>query len=267
MLRDPVERAYSAYKHELARGFETERSSSALDLEDERLAGQVDRMLADRDYQSFSHRHHAYVRRGQYAEQLDELGRHFPAEQIHVIESESFFERPETTYAGVLDFLGLPQVLPGRFDRWNGRPSSPMADETRARLREHFQRHDRVAGRAAGTGARMADPDHSPRGCPCGPTTRGSCVGTRADRRARCVVGLLAGFAWSLQQPSTYSATTSVALTPVPKYVTPSTTELVPPEVTIDTDAQLLRQPAGAGRDRRTRSGTDPGRRPASDCP
>lgn len=56
-------------------------------------------------------------------------------------------------------------------------------------------------------------------------------------------VGLGVGFAWSLHTPSTYSATTSVALTPVPKYVTPSTTELVSTEVTIDTDAQLLMSP------------------------
>ena len=39
MLRDPVERAYSAYKHELARGFETEPFERALELEDERLDG------------------------------------------------------------------------------------------------------------------------------------------------------------------------------------------------------------------------------------
>jgi uncharacterized protein involved in exopolysaccharide biosynthesis len=56
-------------------------------------------------------------------------------------------------------------------------------------------------------------------------------------------IGVLAGIAWSMQQPSTYSATTSIALAPVPKYVTPSTTELVPPEVTIDTDAQLMQSP------------------------
>ena len=78
MLRDPVERAYSAYKHELARGFETEPFERALELEDERLAGQAERMLADPDYQSFSHRHHAYVRRGQYAEQLHRLRQLLP---------------------------------------------------------------------------------------------------------------------------------------------------------------------------------------------
>ena len=142
MLRDPVERAYSAHKHELARGYETESFERALELEDERLAGQEERMRADPGYQSFSHRHHAYLRRGQYAEQLVRLRQFFPAERIHVIESESFFEQPERTYGGLLDFLELPPVLPERFDRWNGRPSAPMSDATRARLREHFSSHD-----------------------------------------------------------------------------------------------------------------------------
>lgn len=144
MLRDPVERAFSAYKHEFARGFETESFERALDLEDQRLEGQVERMLADPGYQSFSHRHHAYLGRGQYAEQLQRMGEHFPADQIHAIDSESFFEDPETTFAGVLDFLGLPLAMPDSFDRWNGRPSSPMSDETRARLRDHFSPHDRA---------------------------------------------------------------------------------------------------------------------------
>ena len=39
LLRDPVERAYSAYTHERARGFETETFARALELEPERLAG------------------------------------------------------------------------------------------------------------------------------------------------------------------------------------------------------------------------------------
>jgi hypothetical protein len=152
MLRDPVERAYSAWKHELARGYETESFERALDLEDDRLDGQVDRMLADPGYQSFSHRHHAYVRRGHYAEQLLRLQEHFPRDRIHVIESESFFERPETTYGDVLDFLGLPRVLPDRFDRWNGRPSAPMSAATRTRLREHFDSHDRSLAALLGRG-------------------------------------------------------------------------------------------------------------------
>lgn len=144
MLRDPIERAYSAHKHELARGFETEPFEGALELEDARLAGEEERMLADHGYQSFSHRHHAYLRRGQYAEQLERLRRYVAPERMHVIESESFFERPESTYTALLDFLEVPRDLPERFDRWNARPSSPMPESTRTRLRQHFEPHDQA---------------------------------------------------------------------------------------------------------------------------
>ena len=60
-------------------------------------------------------------------------------------------------------------------------------------------------------------------------------------------LGMLAGLAWSLMQPATYSATASVVLAPVPVYVTSSTAELVAPPVSIDTDAQLLRSPEVLG--------------------
>jgi hypothetical protein len=63
----------------------------------------------------------------------------------------------------------------------------------------------------------------------------------RAVLAALALAGLLAGYGWSMQQPGTFSATASVALAPVPVYVMTSTDELVPPEVTVDTDAQLLR--------------------------
>ena len=74
LLRDPVERAYSAYKHEFARGFETETFERALELEDARVQPELERMIADPTYQSDSYRHHSYRRRGQYAEQLRAAG-------------------------------------------------------------------------------------------------------------------------------------------------------------------------------------------------
>ena len=55
--------------------------------------------------------------------------------------------------------------------------------------------------------------------------------------------GLLVGLAWATTQPASFSATASVVLVPVPVYVSPATTGLVPPEVSIDTDAQLLQSP------------------------
>ncbi len=57
------------------------------------------------------------------------------------------------------------------------------------------------------------------------------------------MIGLVAGYGWSMTQPTTYAATSSVVLTPVPKYVLPTGVGVAPPEVSIDTDAQLLNSP------------------------
>jgi hypothetical protein len=142
MLRDPVERAYSAYKHETARGFEWESFERALDIEDERLVGEIDRMAQDPTYVSFAHRHQTYVHRGHYAEQLERARNLFPGNQIHVIESEVFFREPALEYRRLLDFLELDPFQPEVFDKRNARPSSPMPDRERERLAAHFKPHD-----------------------------------------------------------------------------------------------------------------------------
>jgi len=142
MLRDPVERAYSAHRHEFARGFDTEPFERAIELEPERLRGEVERICADPRYRSHSHRHHAYVTRGQYAEQLERLFAVYPREQVLVVESERFFEQPEAEFERILRFLDLPVVMPPAFDRYNARPRSPMSAATHARLSAHFEKYD-----------------------------------------------------------------------------------------------------------------------------
>jgi hypothetical protein len=143
MLRDPVERAYSAYKHEHARGFDPEPEfSRAVDLEDERLSGEEERLVTDPGYHSFAHRHHAYLRRGQYVEQLERVFQHFPREQVHIMQSEAFFERPEREYAALTRFLGLSPWAPAHFDQHNARPSSPMDPDVHHRLTTHFRPYD-----------------------------------------------------------------------------------------------------------------------------
>ena len=142
MLRDPVERAFSAYKHELARGFEWESFEKALELEDSRLAGEIDRMRADPRYESVAHRHHSYRHRGHYAEQLERTFRLFPREQVHVIDSEAFFAEPASEYERVLAFLGLRPFQPGTFDRYNARPGTGLEPGTRRMLTEYYRTHD-----------------------------------------------------------------------------------------------------------------------------
>lgn len=142
MLRDPVDRAYSAYKHEHARGFEHEGFEKALALEDDRLSGEAERMRDDPTYKSFSHRHHSYRHRGHYAEQLERVFRFFPQAQVHVIDSAEFFDRPEREFGRLLGFLGLQPFTPS-LSRWNARPGAPIPSQTRQLLEGHFLAHDK----------------------------------------------------------------------------------------------------------------------------
>lgn len=142
LVRDPVERTFSAYKHERARGYETESFARALQLEDSRTEPELGKMLADPNYQSTTYRHQAYRRRGQYAEQLRPFVRSLGPEQVHIMQSELFFEQPVVEFSKLLTFLGLPLIMPGAFDRYNPRPSDPMDAREAARLREHFDAHD-----------------------------------------------------------------------------------------------------------------------------
>lgn len=142
LVRDPVERAISAYTHEKARGFETETFERALELEPERITGERDRMLADPGYDSFHLQHNAYLTRGQYIEQLERLEAVVGRDRLHVVDSHDFFERPAATTAAVLDFLGLPAFDGAVFDQHNARPRSPMAGDLAARLDDHFRPYD-----------------------------------------------------------------------------------------------------------------------------
>jgi hypothetical protein len=148
LLRDPVERAYSAHAHEVARGFETEPSfAHAIELEPHRLAGQAERLCEEPYAISRAHRHHAYVARGQYAEQLARLEPLFGRSRILVIDSVRFFTSPECVYDEVLEFLGLPRLGDPLFERHNARPRpAAMPEPVRQALAEHFAPWDHKLG-------------------------------------------------------------------------------------------------------------------------
>jgi hypothetical protein len=143
LVRDPVERAYSQHAHEVARGFEWEPSfERALLLEPSRLLGVRDRMRADPHHYSFSHQHHAYLGRGEYADHLERLAAHVGRHRIHVVDSERFFAMPEPVYDEVLDFLDLPRLGYPPFERHNARPRQSMDPALRERLTAHFAPYD-----------------------------------------------------------------------------------------------------------------------------
>ena len=107
VLRDPVERAHSQWVHETARGYETLGLMDALEAESLRLVGQEERLLADPRATSFSHQHHSYLARSQYAGQIERLWSTFGRDQVLVVPAAQLFEQPDVAWSKTLDFLGL----------------------------------------------------------------------------------------------------------------------------------------------------------------
>lgn len=117
LLRNPVDRAYSDYQHKYREGREPLRSfQEAIEAEENRLRGEREKMLADEDYASPNHRRFSYLSRGVYVDQLKEWRKYFDEDQLLVLKSEDFLERPSETLASVHDFLGLPEWETGDLD-------------------------------------------------------------------------------------------------------------------------------------------------------
>lgn len=139
MLRDPVERAYSAWKHESARGFDDFSFEDAIEQEARRTQGERGRMIDNPQYQSYPYRHHSYTARGHYSAQLRQFYDLLPDSKIHVVYSESFFAQPESEFGQLADFLGIDAGTGIAFDRHNARPSGPMPGRTREILTQEYQ--------------------------------------------------------------------------------------------------------------------------------
>jgi len=138
LLRDPVERAYSQYQHEVALGRETLSFEDALAAEEDRTEGEVERLLADPRAFSRAWWDHTYTARGLYAEQLERWLAVFPREQLLVVTTDELGQRPAETYASVLAFLGAPRHELGEYPRVFDRDYAPMRPETRTALEARF---------------------------------------------------------------------------------------------------------------------------------
>ena len=141
MVRDPVERAFSAWKHEKRRGFEDLDFAEALAREPARLEGEVERLLADPSYESYEHRHHAYCGRGRYAEQVRRFSDALGPDRVYVLDADRFFARPEDELSALLGWLGLGPTT-ATVGRWNATEAGSIDPGLREALRAQFEASD-----------------------------------------------------------------------------------------------------------------------------
>ena len=143
LLRNPVDRAFSHYQHEVALGREQLSFGEALAREDERMAGEVDRMVADPSYFSYAWWNYTYAARGRYAEQLERWFDAFPREQLLVLLTDDLAADTAGTYRRTLEFLGVEEHGLDSYPRIFERESEGMEPGVRARLEQDFAESNR----------------------------------------------------------------------------------------------------------------------------
>ncbi|MFM8951923.1 MAG: sulfotransferase family protein [Planctomycetaceae bacterium] len=144
LLRDPVERAFSHYRKNLRDGREPLSFAEALAAEDERLAGEEERMLHDPGYVSRLHQYYSYAARGRYAEQLIRWRRHFPVPQMLVVDAARLFASPGAVLAQLFAFAELEPWVPRQFVSLNaGQVGMPLDPDTASGLAARFAPHER----------------------------------------------------------------------------------------------------------------------------
>jgi hypothetical protein len=146
LVRDPVERAYSHYKHSCRANLDPLPFEEAIQHEEARIGEELAQARADEAHAGERRANlpiYSYKTRGCYAEQLKCWYDVFPREQVLVLSSEQLFEDPETTYTRALKFLDLPKADYPSFDKHNASNSkAPMSPEARAELEQYFAPHN-----------------------------------------------------------------------------------------------------------------------------
>jgi Sulfotransferase domain len=146
LLRNPVDRAYSQYYHSIELGHETRSFEEAIDSEEERTRQERAKILKDEHYESYAYKHHSYLSRGIYVEQLPAWMNLFPREQFLILKSEDFYADPAATLKEVLTFLNVPvietQLKKKTYKQYNNTSHSEMGAALRTRLIEHFNPHN-----------------------------------------------------------------------------------------------------------------------------
>ena len=107
LLRNPVERAYSHYRHEVRRGDESRLVMTAFAEEPAAMRRELERIRDDQFYFSKEWQSHSYLLRGHYAEQLRRYQGLFPEDRRLILKSEDLFANPRDTMTHVCGFLGL----------------------------------------------------------------------------------------------------------------------------------------------------------------
>lgn len=144
LLRNPVDRAVSAFHHNRTRTDREplERFEDAVEREMTSLLGEYERCAADESRSEFAYTAHCYLQRGIYVRHIERWFEAVGRERMLVLQSEHLERAPDEVYERVLEFLGLPPHRLPTFAQLNTNSYDPIDPDLRAELVEWFRPHN-----------------------------------------------------------------------------------------------------------------------------
>ena len=138
LLRNPIDRAYSHYQHEVSMGYEKLSFKDAVGREFTIQNGvwKPNNLRADG---AFKYVHFSYLSKGLYVKHLAAWLEAIPRERFLILKSECLFNDPGKAFSETLHFLGLPPASGSTFRKYNEGQYEPMEPEMRSRLRAFYQ--------------------------------------------------------------------------------------------------------------------------------
>jgi hypothetical protein len=148
LLRNPVDRAYSHYQHQVTRvkgeGREVHTFEEAIEREKIILPIEVAKMLQDEHYVSLAHRNFSYLSRGIYVDQLATWVTFFDRSQMLIMKSEDLWASTLDSLRRIQDFLGLPHWEPKTYKPiYTGEYTTDMDPAIRRQLNAYYRSHNR----------------------------------------------------------------------------------------------------------------------------
>lgn len=124
VIRDPVDRAYSAYTMAVKDGWMKRPFNDLL------------RVLEQNDFNDIMYRH--FVAHGSYARQLQQVLHHFPVQNLRVYLFDDLTKNPQKVCDSIFDWMGLePVPVHSRAHNKTFQPRSHRTATMIARLRRH----------------------------------------------------------------------------------------------------------------------------------
>jgi len=151
ILRNPIDRAYSHYHHEVNIGVENLSFKNALRRERENIDKETQKIISDPHTKNFFYQHYTYLSKGFYINQLPRWLKLFNKNSILILNLKNLERDTHKTMCLLTRFLNLPDYQFSDFPKYNPVRYEAMEPGTRTMLQDYFDPYNNQLYRLLGT--------------------------------------------------------------------------------------------------------------------